>query len=273
MTARPATVLLVLVVLLAPALLVTLGSLAPSARAAGTTPVTGSMSGPTLISTGTTTRYEVHGWGGPAVASNGTVVGNLTYYLSLVGSNLTGVTLAPPSAKFLTNASDVTDLTVANTSEALTINVMVSSVFQGKNESTNFSYVVNVVHPYVLTAVIVNPSSSEVTAFNVYVTLDGSVIGNVTVPDLQPGGKYTVTFDYPTLGLSSGSHTFGISLAQEHGLVTFANGQTFYSQTVYVTSSPPDYTWWYVAGIAAFFGAIFIFASRVAARRRGATRR
>jgi hypothetical protein len=275
MTARPAA-LLVLALLLVPALLVTVGALAPTARAAGTTggttAVTGSLVGPTLVSTGSTTKYQIFGFGGPAVDANGTVVGNLTFYATLVASNLTGVTLLPSSSSFTSNQSKSLALTTGNASETLTVDVMVSSVYKGQNVSTNFTYTIHIVHPYVVSAMIV-ASSTWVTGFTLVVTLDGAVIGNVSVPALQPEGTYQVTFNYPTLGLSSGDHTFAISLAQEHGLVTFANGQTQYSQTVYVTGPAPDYTLWYVAGIVAFFGAIFIFLTRVAARRRGAARR
>ena len=64
-------------------------------------------------------------------------------------------------------------------------------------------------------------------------------------------------------------HTFSISLASQHGLVTFPGGAQQYSQSFYVTGPPPDYTVWYVAGIGAFLGAVFIWSTRVAARRRG----
>jgi hypothetical protein len=271
MNARPAA-LLVLAVLLVPALLVTAGIFAPGARAAGTTSVTGSVTGPTVVATQSTSKYQVSGFGGPAVAANGTVVGKISFYVSLVGSNLTGVTFSPLNGTFLSNQSQTGDLAVGNTSETVTIDLMVSSVYQGKNQSTNLSYAVTIVQPYVISAVIVD-SSTWVKGFSLLVTLDGVVIGNVSVPALQAGGTYPVKFEYATRGLSSGDHTFSLSLAQEHGLITFANGQTVFSETVYVTGPAPNYTLWYVAGIVAFFGAIFIFVTRVAARRRGAARR
>ncbi|MGD0589008.1 MAG: CARDB domain-containing protein [Thermoplasmata archaeon] len=270
---RSLAVVALILVLLAPTFLATVGALAPEARAAGTSSVTGSITGPTLVATQSTTQYEIHGSGGPAVAANGTIVGTIAYYTTLLATNLTGVSLSPPSANFTFNSSIAAHLAVGNASETITIDVMISSVYQGTNESTNFTYTVTVVQPYVVTATIVDSSSSTVTGFTVFVTLDGTVIGNVTVPSLQVGGSYQVTFDYPTTGLTAGDHTFAISLVQEHGLVMFANGQTTYAQTVYVTGPATDYTLWYVAGIVAFLGAIFIFASRVAARRRGASRR
>lgn len=263
----------VVVLVLLSVFLATVTAVAVPARAASTSPVTGSITGPTIVSTGSTTQYQVYGTGGPAIPANGTTVGKITYYASLVASNLTGVSFSPASANITNNRSVPASLVVANATERITIDIMISSVFAGKNESTNFTFEVTVVQPYVVTATIVDSSTSTVTAFTVFVTLDGTVIGNVSVPTLEAGGTYAISFKYPTTGLSSGDHTFAISLTQEHGLVTFANGQTVYSETVYVTGPAPNYTIWYVVGIVAFFGAIFIFASRVAARRRGAARR
>jgi len=263
----------VVLLLVGSAFLLAVGAIAPGARASGTNPVNGSLTGPTLVSTNSKNSYEVAGYGGPATAPNGSVIGTVAYYTTLVGPNLTGVSFSPPHANFTNNRTIAATLQVGNASETLTIDVEISSTYQGKNQSTNFTYTVNVAQPYVVSATIVDASTSTVSSFAVQVTLDGTVVGTVTVPTIQAGGKYQLTFDYPTLGLSSGDHTFGISLAQEHGLVTFTGGATQYYQAVYITGPGPDYTLWYIAGIAAFFGAIFIFATRVAARRRGATRR
>jgi len=269
MTARPFPLVLLAVLLVA---LTLVAAVAPVARAAGTTSVTGSITGPTVVAWGSTSKYAVSGFGGPAVSSNGTVVGNLTYYASLVAGNLTGLSFLPSKGSFTSNASVTADLAVTNVTQTVTIHLLVSSVYQGTNRSTNLTYTVNVVQPYILSATLVD-AASWVNAFTLYVTLDGTVIGNVSIPGLSPGGTYPVKFEYSTLGLPAGSHTFAISLAQEHGLIKFANGQTEYTETVYVTGPGPDYTIWYVGGIVTFFGALFIFASRVAARRRGATRR
>jgi len=263
----------VVVLLLLPAFVVGLAVVAPPARAATPPPVTGSITGPSVVSTGSSSVFRVFGYGGPAVAANGSVVGTITYYATPVGANLSGVDFAPASANITGNKSLVADLTVVNATETLTIDIMISSTYQGKNESTNISTTVTVVQPYVVSATIVNVSNATVAAFPVYVTLDGSVIGRVNVTSLTAGGSYRLSFKYPTLGLSSGDHTFALSLVEEHGLVTFANGQLVYSETIYVTGPPPDYTFWYVLGIVAFFGALFIIVTRLAARRRGATRR
>ncbi|HKN06989.1 MAG TPA: hypothetical protein VJ021_05240 [Thermoplasmata archaeon] len=275
MNRRPWAVLGLVLLLAAPTFLFAISVVAPPARAATTEAVTGSISGPNIVSTGSTTLYQVYGWGGPAVAFNATVVGTIKYYSALSASNLTGVSFTPASGNISSNKSVLVDLAVGNATETVTIDVMISSLNSNasENKSTNVSTTVHVVQPYVISATIVNSSATTVSAFVVFVTLDGSVVGRVNVTSLTSGGTFQLLYEYPTSGLSSGEHTFGISLAQEHGLVTFANGQTQYTVNVYVNGPAPDYTLWYVAGIVAFFGAIFIFASRVAARRRGATRR
>ncbi len=274
MNRRATAALGLFVLLIVPAFLVGVGLAAPPARAASTSsPVTGSITGPTVVATSSTDLYHISGWGGPAVAQNGSLNGTITYYVSLVSSNLSGISYAPLRANFTSNTSLRGNLTTGNATVSVLIEVMVSSVFDGKNDSTNFTYTVNVVQPYVVSATIVNTSSATVTGFAVLVLLDGSVVGTVNITTISPGGSFLVSFEYATLGLASGSHTFSLSLVAEHGLVRFANGETTYSETIYIAGASPNYTVWYVAGIVAFFGAIFIFASRVAARRRGATRR
>jgi len=266
------------VLLIVPAVLVAVGVLAPPASAgpAGTVaaaePVGAKLTGPSIVATQSTQKFLLNAWGGPAMLSNGTIVGNISFYATLVGPNLTGVSLVPSSYTWTSNVTEDAALAVGNATEAISIDLLISSLYHGKNESTNLTYTINIVQPYVISATLV-AGSTWVQTFTVYVTLDGSVIGNVSVPALQANGTYPLKFTYPTLGLSSGEHTFAISLAQEHGLVTFANGSTEFSETVYVTGPAPDYTLWYIAGIVAFFGAIFIFLTRVAARRRGAPRR
>ena len=243
--------------------------LAPATSSA----VVGNITGPTILSTGGNGSYPINGTGGPAFAANGTKVGNLTFHASLSATNLTGVSITPASGNLTGNRSVVTALSVGSVAETVTISVEISSVFDKHNASLNLTYPVQVVVPYVVSAQIINGPVATVLSFSVVVDLDQSPVGSVTVPTLTPGGVYNLTFRYPTLGLSTGEHTFSLSLAYEHGLVRFANGQTSYSTSFYVTAAPPNYTLWYVAGVIAFFGVLFIYGSRVAARRRGALRK
>lgn len=240
---------------------------------AAATPVTGNITGPTVLAYNANRAYSINGTGGPAFAANGTRVGNVTFYASVTGANLTGVSLAPTESAITNASGHPTLLTVGNVTEVLTIQVEITSVYQTANVSLNLTYTVNVVQPYTLSVTLIAGSSNTVLAFALTVDLDGAPVGSVHVPTLTANQSYVATFQYATLGLSAGEHTFTLSLLNEHGLVTFAGGATSYSASFYVPGPPPSYTLWYVAGAVAFFGAIFIFVTRVAARRRNPARK
>jgi hypothetical protein len=248
-------------------------SIVPSVQPAAAGTLTGNISGPTVLATSGTQTYQINATGGPAFSANGTKVGNLTFYASVAAANTTGVAVSPDTGNLTGTRAFGVSLGVGATAETVTVTVLIASVYQKSNQSINLTYLIHVVTPYVLAAEIVNGPLATVLTFPVLIYLDGSVIASVTVPTLTPGGTYNLSYDYATLGLSPGDHTFSISLANEHGLVRFANGQTSYSATFYVTEPASNYTWWYVAGVVVFFGVLFIFATRLAARRRGSVRK
>ncbi|MGA8542265.1 MAG: hypothetical protein WB947_01785 [Thermoplasmata archaeon] len=237
------------------------------------TPVTGNITGATVLAYSGAAYYTINATGGPAFAANGTQVGNLTYYASVTGANITGVSIEPSEGGLTNHAALKPQLSVGTITETLTITVEIASVYQTANVSTNLTYTVNVVQPYVLTLDLISTASVTILGFTLIVDLDGTPVGTISVPSLTAKQSYTATFSYATLGLGSGYHTFTVSLPNEHGLVTFAGGSSTYSDTFYVPGSPPNYTLWYLAGAIAFFGAIFIFLTRVAARRRNPSRR
>lgn len=253
---------------------VTLG-LSGGAAASGSasTPVVGNITGPTVLAYGASSDYPIQASGGPAFASNGTQVGNLTYFIGLAGSNTTGITISPATAVFTNGTATVPLLTVNSITQVLTLAVEITSVFGTQNDSLNFTYSVNIVQPYILSLNLVSDSPVTVAAFPLAVDLDGTPVGTINVPNMTSKESLVVNFQYATTGLSSGEHTFTVSLANEHGLVLFAGGASTYSVTFYVPGPPTSYTLWYVAGAVAFFGAIFIFVTRVAARRRAPNRR
>jgi len=245
---------------------------APAASPASS-PVTGNVSGKTVLALSGAAYYLINATGGPAFASNGTQVGNLTFYASVAGVNTTGVGITP-SEGIITNHTGVSaQMTVGTVAETLTITVEIASVYGTANVSINLTYVVHVVQPYVLTLNLISTTSATILSFTLIVDLDGAPVGTISIPSLTSKQTYTATFQYATLGLSAGEHTFTVSLVNEHGLVTFANGASSYSQTFWVPGAPPDYTLWYLAGAVAFLGAIFILVTRVAARRRTPSRK
>ncbi len=252
------------------------GGNAASSASSGLTPATGSVTanitGPSVVALRASTTYIIQATGGPAVAPNGTIIGNLTYFAQVLGSNLTGVTLTPTSSLILNGTPGRPILEVANTTEVLTIQVEVTSVYQTQNQSINITYLVHVVQPYVVQATLVT-GSANVGQFTILVALDGTQVGNVSVPNLDANQNYQFSYSYVTLGLSAGTHTFTLTLLVPRGLVTFGNGQNSYSVSFYVPGPTPNYSLWYLAGAVAFLGTIFILVTRLAARRRGAAKR
>ncbi len=223
--------------------------------------------GPPVVGTGLQPSYVLSASGGPAFASNGTQVGILSFKASLTGANVSGASVAPPSGVLVQGRSSVT-VTVGNVTRLLTLTVEFTSGYSGQNVSTNVTQAIQVVVPYTLQATL-EVGAQGVSPFSLTVTLDGAPVGTVNVASLAPGTKAPVSFHYVTLSLSTGWHAFAISLAEEHGLVTFPGGSQEFSQAFYVGSPPPSYTVDVIGGIAAFVGALFIWSAVVGGRRRG----
>jgi hypothetical protein len=283
-TVRRAAFALVVVGLLLGASLAGVALLSPAAVGAGpavssgvhpdaASPLRGNITGPTVVALNSNERYLIQATGGPAVAANGSIIGNLTYYASVTGPNPTGVMITPQSAAILAGTPGRPLLEAGSIPQTLTITVELASVLNASNETLNLTYTVTVVQPYVVAAELVNPNNATVESFPVIIDLDGAKVGNVSVPDIQAHSTYNLTFDYAADNLSSGWHTFTIYLTEGHGLVRFANGSTSYSESFYLPGPQPDYTIWYVLGVVAFLGVLFIFGARVGARRRGPSRK
>ncbi len=242
---------------------------APTADAAAPTypPLTGNLTGPTVVATATSSTYFVNATGGPAYVK-GLLVGNLTFAVTLTGANLTGVTVTPQNGSMFNNTPSHFVLKTTNVTQTLTITVLLKSALANVSRELNLTLAVPVVVPYVISTELVASTNATVLPFSITVDLDGQPIATVRVPEIPAGQSYAFRYLYATTGLSVGYHTFSISLAQEHGLVRFPNGATTYSMTVYVAGPPPNYTIWIVAGVIAFFAAAFISLARLRARRR-----
>ncbi len=236
-------------------------------RAADVPPLSGAISGPPALGTGLRGTYLLNASGGPAFASNGTQVGVLSFRATLTGANVSGSSVQPPSGVLVQGQSSVTVI-AGNVTGPLSLAVEFTSGFSAKNVSTNVSRAIQVVVPFTLQATL-EVGAQGVSPFVLTVTLDGAPVGTISVAVLAPGATAPVRFHYVTLGLSTGWHTFAISLAEEHGLVTFPGGSQEFSQAFYVGSPPASYTVDIIGGIAAFVGALFIWSAVVGGRRRG----
>jgi hypothetical protein len=268
--AKPLGLLILLaVVLLLPLLALSGGALATGTAASSPyPPLSGSITGPSTLGEKLKATYTIQATGGPAEALNTTIVGVYTYNATLSGANTSSAFVTPASGVLLNGSASVT-VSAPSQAQSMTLFVLVRSGYNGANVSDNLTYAIDVVAPFNVTATLVVGSGTSVGPMTLAVTLDGDPVGTVAVPTLTGGSTYPINFQYVPLGLSPGWHTFAISLVPEHGLVTFPGGAETYAQSFYVTGPSPDYTPWYLAGFGAFIGTIFIWTSRVGARRRG----
>lgn len=241
------------------------------ARASSYPPLTGGIHGPTTVGMSTNNTYDLSATGGPAVGFNGTQIGILSFSTTVLGTNTSSVQFLP-TAGVLTNGSASLTLKTSNLTQTLTLTVEVTSGYHGDNLSTNFTYTVVVVQPFVVQAVIVVVSDIGTQPFNLTVLLDGQPVGVIRVPSLTARATYSASFSYVDTGLSPGWHTFTLTLANEHGLVLFSNGAQRYTDSFYVAGPAPNYTLWYISGAIALVAVIFIWLTAVAPRRRGRKR-
>ena len=242
----------------------------PARAAPSTTPVTGAIVGPSILGTNLSGSYQITASGGPAEAANGSVSGVFSYKASLIGADTGGSAVTPTQGVLVNQSVSVRVTAPRNASQVLTLSVEITSAAalgtKSANATTNLTYAITVVVPYRLTTTLF-AGSVGLEAFNLTVTLDGAPVGVVPVSSLLAGSSFPVVFAYATTGLAVGWHTFAISLAAEHGLVTFAGGAEQFTQSFYVAGPAPDYTLWYVSGALAFVAAV-IWTTRVGARRR-----
>ncbi|MCI4344398.1 MAG: hypothetical protein L3J87_02075 [Thermoplasmata archaeon] len=267
---RAWTGLLLVVALLAVPVLAGLSASRAHADTTGTA-VTGGISGPTSVGQGLKAKYVVNATGGPAISPNGSQSGTFSFHAYFIAANTTGSVFAPPSG-VLVNGTVTLAFTAPNVTESATLSVLVTSASGAKNASTNFTLALSIVQPMRLSGVLVVSGSAGVAPFDLTVTLDGAPVGSIAVPALAAGATYPINFAFVAPPLASGWHTLAVALGSEHGLVNFAGGAEAISQNFYVTGPAPSYTVYYLAGVAAFLGAIVIWTSRVGARRRGRTR-
>jgi hypothetical protein len=240
--------------------------LAAPARAASYPTLSASLSGPSILPVNGTGTYLLTGTGGPAMGFNGTQVGIFSYNATVGGPNTTNVIITPVSG-VLTNGATHLSLK-ATIAETLVIAVELKSSFAKQNATTNVTYSVTVLAPYVVKATIVDSQPYSTLPFNLTVLLDGVPVGSIGVPSILAHGSYTATFQYAVASLAVGWHTFSMNLASEHGLLAFAGGSESFGQSFYVTGPPVDDSGFILLGILWFVLAVFIWVAWVGARRR-----
>lgn len=223
--------------------------------------------GPSIVGTGLKAEYNLSASGGPALAANGTTVGFIDFNVTLGGTNVTSASIQPPTG-VLVNGSVILTFTAPNLTQVVTMHVELNSSYHNTSVIDHFNQTVRIVSPYVLSGTLV-AGRTAVTEFNMTVTVDGTPVGVVEVPSIQANSSYSFKYDYVPVGLAPGWHTIAVSVVPQHGLVEFQGGVQQLTLDFYITSPPPDYALDVGVGIAAFVGAVFIWGSVVAARRRG----
>ncbi len=249
-------------------------SVAPASSTPPVPPVTGNLTGPGLVATSSNGTFYLNVTGGPAIVT-GSFEGTINWTANVTAANTSGVAVTPDNGSITNSTAQPIHLKVSTGSivEAVTLTVHAKSALGTANETGNFTTTFRIVLPYTVHATLVAGPEATVLPFNVTVALDGKLVGTVTVPKLKPSATYAFTFNYPVLSLSSGYHTFTLTIQNPHGLVSFGDGRTVETTTFYVAPAPANNAVWYVAGAVAFFGVLFIYATRVAARRRTPGRR
>lgn len=240
---------------------------APAHATANYPTITGTISGPTVVGRALHAQYTVTGTGGPAFTLTGARVGNITYNATLSGTNVSTASIKPATGN-INSGQVVLQLTAPNVTGGMTLRVQLTSSYQRVNMSSNLTFSIQVVQPYILSGILV-AGATPVTGFNMTVTVDGTPVGQVTVPAIAANGTYTFTFNYVPQSLAPGWHTIAVSVTPQHGLVTFLGGVQEMSTQFYLTSPPPNYVLDFGVGIAALAAAVFIWGSVVGARRRG----
>jgi hypothetical protein len=240
---------------------------APAHASASYPPITGTITGPDVVGLNLQAQYQVNATGGPAYTLQGFPVGNVTFNATLSGNNITGASIQPPTG-VLVNGEVGLRFVAPNVTEEVTLRVELTSTYKGTSASANLTRTISIVAPYVLSGVLI-AGPTTVTGFNMTVTVDGTSVGRVVVPTISANGSYRFTYDYVPQSLAPGWHTIAVSVAPEHGLVSFAGGVMQLATTFYVSGPAPDVLLDASVGIAAIAAAVFIWGSVVGARRRG----
>jgi len=178
---------------------------ASSPRSVAQTAVAGVITGPTALAPRTSSSYFLNATGGPGLASGGNY--SIRYYLS--GSDLTDGGPLPSSPSTMTNSTGAFTLNVTAPAKEQGISLIVelNSSFGTTYERTTLTYAITVVTPVILTATFANDGKTA--ALNVLVRfyVDGKLVGQATIPRIEPGATGTATLSYLPAGLGAGSHT------------------------------------------------------------------
>ena len=184
-------------------------------------------SGPDIVANGSTNSYYLNITGGPAVSAGS----NYSYSASIQARNTTGSSIQPSTGKSPSGSFQV-NITSMSPSGIMTVVINASFTSSGITVNKTESFLINVVHPVVITIPIYNEGSSGIRNAPVSLYVDGHFIQTQTV---SVGAHQTVnvTFDWISYSYAPGSHTLTVVIDANNTLL-FSNGARTTSITIYL---------------------------------------
>lgn len=189
------------------------------------------ISGPTAVAPEAVHPYTVIVTGGPAVEG-----GTFEISYTLEGEDLAGGD--PQIPRTLSNAEGTFEVNVTAPRAEGRVHLFVRAT--SRNETVNATaetrLAIDVFRPVDLRAVLRNSGGATVVNVSVLFYVDGELVGNETVPRIEPGGQVEVTMMYIPVGLTLGRHTVRIEADLDgDGVISPERGELIDSEFFYKT--------------------------------------
>jgi hypothetical protein len=201
-------------------------------------PMTVTIDGPTTVGVSEVKIYKVTIYGGPAESGNGTY----SYKATMSGSNTVQAKLVPGSGGPARNGTFNLTFTAPSVPSNIQIQVTATSSNLTANLTMTQSIGINVVSPVVLSANIKNVGNVSILGVPVYFYLDHGQFGNDTIynttVNINSGATVNVLYNWTQPTLVQGANTIRMVIDPDSQFVTFQEGGTVKTVTVYYGDSP-----------------------------------
>jgi hypothetical protein len=201
-------------------------------------PMTVTIDGPTTVAVSEVKVYKVTIYGGPAESGNGTY----RYSATLGGTNTVLAKLTPGTGGPTRNGTFNLTFTAPSVASNIQIIVTATSSNTTANQTQTQQINVNVVQPVILSASIKNTGNVSILGVPVYFYLDHGQIGNDTIynttVNINAGATVTVSYNWTQPTLATGANTIKMVIDPDSEFVTFQDGGTVKSVTIYYGDNP-----------------------------------
>ncbi|MEM3851471.1 MAG: CARDB domain-containing protein [Methanomassiliicoccales archaeon] len=209
----------------------TLLSATPSTAA--TPPVSATLSGPTLVASGSTHTYVLRVSGGPSLTGKA----NYSFSAVLHAKNTTGLSITPTSGSSALGVFYI-NITAGGAAEIVTATFNITSGSGSSVVNASKSFLITVVHAIVITVPVINEGQVGVTYANLSLYINGRYIETETV-NLSAGQKTSVTFQWVAYSYPTGTITATVVI-NSTGNLLFENGQVSTSFPIYIKGAPSN---------------------------------